>query len=178
MNKTLLQEKEITLRAIEPDDLDFVYLAENDTHSWHSSATVAPMSRYLIQQYIESYRADIYQDRQLRLIATHTLTGERIGVADLYDFDPRNSRAGVGIYIAPNMRGKGYGKQMLALLSDYAQQFIGIHNLYAIISTDNTPSRQVFAHCGYNEIATLPHWVKTSQGYTSATIVMCIKQDL
>ena len=168
-NTTSLIEKEgIALRAVEPDDIDFLYLAENDSQAWSASATVAPMSRHILQQYLEQYRADLYADRQLRLIAIERKTGNKIGIADLYDYDPRNNRCGVGIYIAPNMRGKGYGRLMLGLLSVYAQEFLGIHNLYAIISTDNTPSRHVFAHCGYSEVAILPQWIKTSRGYTSA----------
>lgn len=171
MTKPLLQEKDIILRAVEPDDLDFIYLAENDTLAWHTSATVAPLSRYMIQQYIDTYRADLYQDRQLRLIATLSGTGEQIGIADLYDFDPRNSRAGVGIYITPSQRCKGYGKKLLSALSHYAQEYIGIHMLYAFISVDNDSSRHIFNHCGYTQVATLPCWIKTSQGYTSAVIV-------
>ena len=68
MSQLLLQEQEIALRAVEPSDLDFIFWAENDTQAWSASATVAPMSRFMIQQYIDSYRADLYQDRQLRLI--------------------------------------------------------------------------------------------------------------
>lgn len=174
MNNNIRQDN-IELRAVEPNDLDFIYLAENDAQAWNASATVAPMSRFMIQQYIESYRADIYTDRQLRLIAIDTTTGERIGIADLYDFDPRNGRAGVGIYIDPAIRNKGYGRKVLDLLCHYAQEFVGIHNLYATIPTDNAPSRIIFAQCHFTETATLPHWIKTPQGYTSAVMVMRIK---
>lgn len=165
---TYIKNNGITLRAVEPADIDFIYLAENDAQAWNASAAVAPMSRLMIQQYIDTYRADLYADRQLRLIAINASSGERLGIADLYDFDPRNSRAGVGIYIAPSLRKQGYGKRVLDLLCHYAQDFIGIHNLYATIPTDNTPSRHIFAQCGFTEIATLPHWIKTTQGYTSA----------
>lgn len=177
MNATTHIEKNgIALRAVEPTDLDFIYLAENDANAWNASATVAPMSRMMIQQYIEIYRADLYADRQLRLIAVDTTSGERLGIADLYDFDPRNNRAGVGIYIVPAMRQRGYGKRVLDLICHYAQDFIGIHNLYATIPTDNVPSRSIFAQCGFAEIATLPHWIKTQQGYTSAVFTSKIAE--
>ena len=124
MSQNILKEGDILLRAVEPTDLDFIFLAENDSQSWKASSTVAPMSRYMIQQYVESYQADIYQDRQLRLIATHIDTGERIGIADLYEFDPRNSRAGVGIYIVASHRSQGYGTSTLRALCHYAQDFV------------------------------------------------------
>ena len=171
MSTSILQEKEITLRAVEPADLDFIFLAENDSSSWKASSTVAPMSRYMIQQYIDTYRADIYQDRQLRLIATHAHTGQRIGIVDLYDYDPRNSRAGVGIYITATHRSQGHGTSALEALCHYAQEFLVIHMLYATIASDNQPSIHIFTRCRFTPTATLPHWIKTTQGYTSAIIM-------
>ena len=171
MSTSILQEKEITLRAVEPADLDFIFLAENDSSSWKASSTVAPMSRYMIQQYIDTYRADIYQDRQLRLIATHAHTGQRIGIVDLYDYDPRNSRAGVGIYITATHRSQGHGTSALEALCHYAQEFLGIHMLYATIASDNQPSIHIFTRCRFTPTASLPHWIKTAQGYTSAIIM-------
>ena len=171
MSTSILQEKEITLRAVEPADLDFIFLAENDSSSWKASSTVAPMSRYMIQQYIDTYRADIYQDRQLRLIAKHAHTGQRIGIVDLYHYDPRNIRAGVGIYITATHRSQRYGTSALEALCRYAQEFLGIHMLYATIASDNHPSIHIFTRCGFTPTATLPHWIKTTQGYTSAIIM-------
>ena len=176
MSTSILQEKEITLRAVEPNDLDFIFLAENDSRSWKASSTVAPMSRYMIQQYINAYRADIYQDRQLRLIATHAHTGQRIGIVDLYDYDPRNSRAGVGIYIIATHRSQGYGTSALEALCRYAQDFLGIHSLYATIAEDNRASLQLFARCDFIQTGSLRQWIKTSQGYASAIMMQRIAE--
>ncbi len=170
-----IQEQEIILRAVEPSDLDFLYLAENDRQAWSNAATVAPMSRMLLQHYIEQYTADIYSDRQLRLIAIHSSTGERLGIVDLYDFDPRNSRSGVGIYIVPAARCKGYGKLSLLALCHYAQTFLGIHNLYAVIAEDNAASIALFQSCHFTTIASLPHWIKTNNGFTCAIMMQRIK---
>ena len=176
MSTSILEEKEITLRAVEPTDLDFIFLAENDSRSWRASSTVAPMSRYMIQQYIDTYRADIYQDRQLRLIATHAHTGQRIGIVDLYDYDPRNSRAGVGIYITAAYRSQGYGTSALEALCRYAQDFLSIHMLYATIASDNLSSIHIFSRCQFIQTATLPHWIKTAQGYASAIMMQRIAE--
>ena len=96
-----LQREHITLRAVEPEGLDYLYLRENDSSVWHEGATVAPYSRALLHQYIEQYTADIYRDRQLRLIITLNTSGMRIGIADLYEYAPTHNRAGVGLYIDP-----------------------------------------------------------------------------
>ena len=48
-----LKGKHIYLRALEPEDLDFVYEIENDTSLWALSDTQTPYSRFLIKQYLE-----------------------------------------------------------------------------------------------------------------------------
>ena len=58
----------IFLRALEPEDLDFVYEIENDENIWELSHTQTPYSRFLIKQYLEEAHKDIYEAKQLRLV--------------------------------------------------------------------------------------------------------------
>jgi diamine N-acetyltransferase len=63
-----LQGKNIYLRALEPEDLEFVYAIENDESIWEVSNTQTPYSRFLIRQYLENAHQDIYEAKQLRLV--------------------------------------------------------------------------------------------------------------
>lgn len=94
-----LKGNTIYLRALEPEDLEFVYAIENDESIWEVSNTQTPYSRFLIRQYLENAQQDIYEAKQLRLAICKNGTPEAIGLIDLFDFDPRNQRAGVGIVI-------------------------------------------------------------------------------
>ena len=51
---TKLVGDKISLRAIELEDLDFLYQVENSTSIWHLSNSQVPFSRYLLEQYILS----------------------------------------------------------------------------------------------------------------------------
>ena len=57
----------ITLRALEPTDLDTLYTWENDATLWAVTDTVAPYSRKVLWQYLENSTTDIYTNRALRL---------------------------------------------------------------------------------------------------------------
>ncbi|MFM2264638.1 MAG: hypothetical protein RLZ77_53, partial [Bacteroidota bacterium] len=46
-----LQNQTLYLRALEPEDLDFIYQIENDETVWEISHTKTPYSRFLIRQY-------------------------------------------------------------------------------------------------------------------------------
>ena len=81
-----LKGEHIYLRALEPEDLDFIYEVENDTALWHLSHTQTPYSRFLIKQYLENAQQDIFEAKQLRL-AICDKTSQTIGLIDLFDFD-------------------------------------------------------------------------------------------
>lgn len=167
----LLNDGTIALRALEPTDIDILTAWENDTTLWEAGCTLAPYSRKQIWDYIEGYQADIYAARQLRLMAVDTATGAPVGTIDLYDFDPFNRRAGVGILVDPSHRGRGYGKRMLDLTVDYASRFIGMHQLWAVIAIDNTTSQSLFRDCGFDICGRLRSWLRRDRSYVDAYAV-------
>ena len=54
-----LKGENIYLRALEPNDLEFVYAMENDESIWEVSNTQTPYSRFLVRQYLENAQQDI-----------------------------------------------------------------------------------------------------------------------
>ena len=156
----------IKLRKIEPSDLPFLYQWENDATMWADSDTHNPLSRHDLHQYIENTTGDIYRDGQLRLIIEDSqlltlnsqLSTKVVGCIDLFDFDARNRKAAIGMYIAPDARGKGVGKQAVQLLEDYAFGFLHLRMLYAIISVHNTACSHIYEQMGYSPSSLLKDW--------------------
>ena len=152
----------LRLRKLEPTDLPFLYQWENDASAWADGANHNPLSQQDLRNYIESTTGDIYRDGQLRLIiekpsAVSRQPSETLGCIDLFDFDPRNRRAAIGMYIAPEHRGKGVGKEAVRLLEDYAFGQLDMRVLYAVIATHNTACTALYRHAGYTS-SPLPHW--------------------
>lgn len=167
----LLNDDIIFLRALEPEDLDILHLWENDTDLWTIGNSIAPFSRKQLWDYIENYNSDIYSSRQLRLMITMTSSGEAIGTIDFYDFDPFNHRSGIGILIDKKHQHKGYGRRSLKLASDYAGNFLGLHQFYAIIPCDNTNSLSLFNKCGYKTTGQLTDWLRIGNTFRDAVIM-------
>ena len=44
-----MEIKKINLRAMEPEDLEFLYEIENDERIWNISTTNVPYSRYVLR---------------------------------------------------------------------------------------------------------------------------------
>ena len=55
----------IRLRALEPEDLEWLYSVENDEELWQWGSSNVPYSRYTLKTYIAESRHDIYADGQL-----------------------------------------------------------------------------------------------------------------
>ena len=90
-----LRGNDIYIRALEPNDLEFIYAIENDQSIWEVSNTNTPYSRFLVKQYLENAHQDIYEAKQLRLAICQDQDFPAVGLVDLFDFDPKNNRAGV-----------------------------------------------------------------------------------
>lgn len=155
----------VFLRALEPSDLDFLYHLENDTSIWEISGTLKPYSKKVLQEYLENAHRDIYEVKQLRLCICGK-DGQQIGLIDLFDFDPKHRRAGVGIVIAKaEDRNKGLGAEALSLLCDYAFLHLDLHQLYANILSENLESIHLFEKMGFERIGVKKQWIRSSAGF-------------
>lgn len=146
----------IKLRKIEPSDLPFLYQWENDAASWADGDNNNPLSQQDLRDYIESTTGDIYKDGQLRLIIEED--GVTCGCIDLFDLDIRNRKAALGMYIAPEHRGKGVGARALEQLETYAFGHLNLRLLYAVIATNNVPCSALYRSAGYQPSSPLPAW--------------------
>lgn len=155
---SLFQGEHIRLRPLEPQDLSFLEEVENNPEFWEISHTVAPFARYTLERYLEQSTKDIYEVRQQRFVIV--LQDKPLGFVDLFDFDPFHKRAGLGVLIAdPEYRGKGYAKEALGLLMDYAFVQLGMHQLYANILEENKRSIALFENLGFKVVGLKKDWV-------------------
>jgi len=170
----MLKNDVVYLRALEPSDLDFLYQTENDTQLWHVSGTQAPFSKFTLKQYIENASQSIYEAQQLRLaicLPNHTL----VGFIDLFDFSPKDMRAGVGIVISENrFKQKDYAKNALHILIHYCFSVLNLHQLYANIETDNLASISLFTHFNFDLVGVKKQWNKRGENYVDEALYQLI----
>lgn len=164
---------ELRLRAMEPEDLDLLYMIENDRQLWNVGNTNVPYSRYVLHDYIATSSGDIYTDRQVRLIIENGV-GDTVGLADLVNFDAKNLRAEVGIVITDNHRQKGYAYAALQQLVDYASAVLHLHQLYAVVDSVNATAQKLFEKCSFHETSRLHDWLYDGHNYHDAILMQKI----
>jgi diamine N-acetyltransferase len=173
-----LKGQNIYLRALEPEDLEFVYQLENDESVWEISQTQTPYSRFLIRQYLDNAQQDIYEAKQLRLAICKNDSFQAIGLIDLFDFDPKNKRAGIGILIQnEENRLKGFGRQALELLIHFAFERLELHQLYANIQTTNEASIALFTTFGFECVGIKKEWNFQNGNYSDEALYQLIRKS-
>lgn len=171
-----LSGKHVYLRALEPNDLDFLYALENDTSIWEISGTTTPYSKNVLQLYLDNAHRDIYEVKQLRLcICDHK--DIVLGLIDLFEFDPKNHRAGIGIVIKDDERkNKGVGAEAIQLLCDYAFLVLNLRQLFANVSEENEVSLHVFEKLGFERVGIKKDWTFSQGVYKNEILFQKIKR--
>lgn len=157
-----MEDPTISVRALEPTDIDQLYTWENDPDVWHLGNTVAPFSRFVLEQYLINSHEDIFSSRQLRLmIEYHDSVNDPVAVGsiDLFDFEPLHRRVGIGILIDRKYRKRGFARQALQLMLDYCYNTLNMHQVFCNIEADNADSIRLFTKLGFVKCGMKKKWI-------------------
>ncbi|MCD4772184.1 MAG: GNAT family N-acetyltransferase [Bacteroidales bacterium] len=156
-----MNSEKIKLRALEPSDAQLLFEWENDQSIWYLSNTIAPFSKFDIEQYILNSEKDIFSNKQLRLMIDKKISNsefQTIGSIDIFDFDPINKRAGIGILIIKEERNKGLASEALDVLIKYGFETLDLHQFYCNISTENEVSLKLFKKKNFQPVGIKKAW--------------------
>lgn len=170
----VLLGKNISLRALEPEDLDFLFSSENDESFWEISSTQTPYSKYILKNYIENSHQDIYEAKQYRFVICNT-QNIAIGMIDLFEFNPQHSRVGIGILLIPAYQGFGYASEALELLIAYTFSHLNVHQVFANITSDNYKSIALFEKFKFQKAGVKKDWIFSKNEFKDEILYQLIK---
>jgi diamine N-acetyltransferase len=172
----MLAKDNITLRAPEPEDIDFLFQLENDQRLWHLSNTLTPFSRFDLEQFVMLPDKDIFVAKQARFMIVSELKGNSllVGTVDLFDFDPLHKRAGIGIVLVESERKKGIAGIALELIIEYAFNLLDLHQLYCNIEESNKDSFTLFEQKGFKLSGIKKDWNRRDGKWVSEHLLQLI----
>lgn len=162
-----ISESNLSLRIAEPEDGALIYRWENDRSVWRVSETSAPVSRFQIDQFLIA-NTDLTSSHQLRLMVEHQLCEKPVGCIDLFDYDPINSRIGIGVLIDEKYRGNGYAANAIHCCLEYLFNNLMVHQVFCLIDETNIESLHLFQKLGFHRGERRKDWIKTPDGYIDA----------
>jgi diamine N-acetyltransferase len=173
-----LETENIRLRPLEPEDLEILYLWENDVSVWSVSNTIVPYSRYALKRYLENSHKDIFETGQLRLMIEDKTNNKAIGTVDLFDFNPMHERIAFGVLIyAENNRRQGFATSALNLITDYCFNILHLHQVYCNVDENNIKSIKMLTNAGFDIAGTKKQWVKTNKGWQNEILFQKINPE-
>lgn len=174
----MLENAKHRLRAVEPEDANLLHRWENDDKTWWLGGSVTPYSKATLMKFATGDH-DLYRDKQLRLMLDYKNNDGAwitVGAVDLYDFDPRNSRAGVGVVVDLNHRKKGHGGLGLELLREYAFQHLALNQLFAEVPESHKSSISLFNNAGYISCETRKNWVRGVNSWEDVILMQLLNR--
>lgn len=159
------------LRAVEPQDINLLYIWENDTELWGVSGTLSPFSYHTLERFIEAQSVDIFASRQMRLIICDSESGVAVGALDMFEFDPLHRRACIGIMIASEYRSLGYAADALMIFERYAVAYLSMRLLWCNVEEDNLSSLKLFERSGYLRVGLKENWNVSGDGFKSEVML-------
>lgn len=139
----------LRLDVVAPGDESFLFDWENNPENWAVSEGEGPYTMSEIKSFITTCD-DLERHGQIRFVVRKISDNMPLGALDLFNYQKRNRKAGLGILIANIQdRKKGYASECL---SDHLTQIIDYFNLsevYALVFRDNIASVRLFEKCGF-----------------------------
>jgi diamine N-acetyltransferase len=158
----MLAKGNVVLRAVEPSDVDNMYVWENDVSVWKISQTFSPYSEYTLQEYSHKANISIQEAKQFRFIIDIHSENEitSVGIIDVFDYDSVNQKAAIGILIGNHSyRRKGIACLSLEIAADYCFNILNLHQIYCYIGKNNIHSIGLFESQGFLKSGILKDWI-------------------
>lgn len=101
--------------------------------------------------------------------------GMAIGTLDIIDFDPQNSRFGIGILIYANEnRRMGFARSAIEAIKEYGRTTLFVNQIWASVAEDNIASLELFRGCGFEECGRRKAWLRREGGYIDEIEFQCL----
>jgi RimJ/RimL family protein N-acetyltransferase len=141
-----LRGDEITLRTIEEEDVEFLRDAINLPEVRQGLTTAYPLNAEQEREFFEE-RISNQEDVNLAICAD----GKIAGIIGLHDLNQRAGTCEVGLWLAPEYHGQGYGTEASRMLTDHAFRELRMHRVQARVLATNEASARIWEKLGFEE---------------------------
>lgn len=153
----------ITLRTIEAEDMEFFQHATNDPAVREGMTTPWPYNAEQRRDYFEERVSD-RSFVNLAICSTDETAdeatddgvyrrrgGEMMGAISLHNIMKEAGSAELGLWLAPEFQGNGYGTEASRLMTRYAFDELRLHRIQACVLATSEPSHRVWEKLGYEK---------------------------
>ncbi len=171
----LLNKNKILLRAIETRDIEDLYQFRfgGDSYEYFYEFPVTSIDGY--RSWINS---NVSRSDQVNFVIEDKMTKKTIGTISLIDIDNRSKKAEMGrVFLSSDFRGKGYFKDAVEALFDYAFQDLNLRKIYCEVFSDNSWAVKTYIKNGFSEEGLLKKHIYKDGHYKDVIILSIFRND-
>lgn len=147
------RSERLFLRELKPIDLDEMYRF-TDAGTEPVLEAFLLESREQSEHFLENYIESMYPFYEYGIWAVVGDGGELIGLCGLGNPQIRGEQCvDLGYYIRPKYRNQGYASEAARLAVSYAEDYLELPCLYAVVKTDNPVSVRLLCGLGFADIS-------------------------
>lgn len=173
MAALMLRGDRTTLRALQDNDLELL-------RSWRNHPDLFPLhcSSMLVSQIEQRRWYDHYGSRNetvVFMIEDEEQTA--IGYTILKNLDHKNGQAEIGLHIAPERQGKGYGKDAFKTLIRYCFEELNLNRVYLQVFSFNQRAARMYEALGFQHEGRLRECYFSQNAYHDILIMGLLRRE-
>lgn len=138
----------VTLRPVTPADLSLLYEWRMDAETWQLSED-DPLVPMTFARYEERHK--LRESDEVGAEFAIEGNGELVGRCGMFAFDHLARNASIGITIGLPHRGRGYGRDAVRVLVDYAFRIRNLHRVHLDTIATNVAGQRAYVAAGFVE---------------------------
>ncbi|SFJ07727.1 GNAT family N-acetyltransferase [Thermoflavimicrobium dichotomicum] len=164
----------LNIRAVDIKDVDFIYYLRNDPEIafWGSGKHGDTLlTRKEIEEIIINQRSTDRRRWFIIEVEDGYTEPHSIGMVTFRDFDRVARSVTIGMCLAKEYWGKGYGTQALRKFTDFLFQSYNLHRIQLDTFKGNERAIHTYKKCGFVQEGVLRQAFWTSNGYQDRVII-------
>jgi len=174
-----LESDELVLRKMEPGDADDLFKIYANGKLFRYTPGSPRKTRDAVQNMIGHFERDFGKRKTLMLgICLRSEPGRVVGVAEMFDYDPKVNGVTIGYRLNEAFWGCGIATKAVKLMTGYLLDAIGVNRIQAFVMPENTKSHAVLARNGFTKEGTVRQgYFWTGRGVVDLTVYSLLRSD-
>jgi len=141
----MLKYEKIRLRAVEYEDLDFLYQLRQDEEIINNLFSPMPVSRSEQNDWFEKMKTDLTQ----KVLIVEDNLSHTIGCVRLTNIDHFNQKIEIGADIVQEYRGRGWGANLYKAVCNYCFCYFNMRRIYLYVFESNAKAINLYEKMGF-----------------------------
>ena len=174
-----LTDGEVTVRLYTERDIPEVLIAYQDDPELHARLGLArPPSGAQLGTQSEAAEGERAAGTRVRFAIVETGSDTCCGriTADQFDWD--HGRAQLGIWLAPQVRGRGWARRALRLVASWLFDACGLERVELFVSPDNASMLGAAGAAGFTREGVLRRYVRYRRDRLDMVVLSLLRDDL